>query len=121
MARFGRLMRRIGPWSSNPATSSRFRDLRWAVIRFPCRAKPVLYPRVESNKTASRSGHSGRLIGRVQSTSNIAFEFVRSLASELSNGHVDLPSFPEIALRVRRVLSDPDTSLEKVVRVVGSE
>ena len=55
------------------------------------------------------------------SSPNVAFDFVRSLAAELSGGHVDLPSFPEIALRVRRVLSDPDTTLEKVVRVVGSE
>src|SRR5450631_308825 len=52
---------------------------------------------------------------------NIAFEFVRSLAGELSAGKVDLPSFPEIAIRVRRVLSDPKSSIDQVVRVVGSE
>jgi HD-like signal output (HDOD) protein len=34
---------------------------------------------------------------------------------------VDLPSFPEIAIRVRRVLADPDSSADQVVRVVGSE
>jgi len=56
-----------------------------------------------------------------QSTSEVAFGFVRSLAAELSAGRVDLPSFPEIVIRVRRVLSDPNTTLEKVVRVVGSE
>jgi HD-like signal output (HDOD) protein len=43
------------------------------------------------------------------------------LAAELSRGNVDLPSFPEIAIRVRRVLSDPKSSVEQVVRVVGSE
>lgn len=52
---------------------------------------------------------------------DVAFEFVRSLAAELSNGKIDLPSFPEIAVRVRRVLSDPESSIEQVVRVVGSE
>ena len=52
---------------------------------------------------------------------NVAFDFVRSLAAELSGGHVDLPSFPEIALQVRRVLSDPNTRVEQIVRVVGSE
>jgi HD-like signal output (HDOD) protein len=52
---------------------------------------------------------------------NVAFEFVRSLAAELSSGKVDLPSFPEIAVRVRRVLSDPKSSIDQVVRVVGSE
>ena len=51
----------------------------------------------------------------------VGFDFVRSLAAELSRGNVDLPSFPEIAVRVRRVLSDPKSSVEQVVRVVGSE
>jgi HD-like signal output (HDOD) protein len=50
-----------------------------------------------------------------------AFEFIKSLASELSRGKVDLPSFPEIAVRVRRILSDPKSTIDQVVRVVGSE
>lgn len=55
------------------------------------------------------------------SATEIAFEFVRALATELSAGRVDLPSFPEVAIRVRRVLADEHSNLEKVVRVVGSE
>ena len=58
---------------------------------------------------------------QLQTPSNVAFEFIRSLAGELSGGKVDLPSFPEIAVRVRRILSDPKSSIEQVVRVVGSE
>ncbi len=57
----------------------------------------------------------------MQTPSRGAFEFIRSLAGELSGGKVDLPSFPEIAVRVRRILSDPKTTLDQVVRVVGSE
>jgi HD-like signal output (HDOD) protein len=57
----------------------------------------------------------------LQTPSRGAFEFIRSLAGELSGGKVDLPSFPEIAVRVRRILSDPKTTLDQVVRVVGSE
>jgi HD-like signal output (HDOD) protein len=57
----------------------------------------------------------------LQAQSNAAFDFVRTLAAELSGGNVDLPSFPEIAVRVRRVLSDPKASVNQVVRVVGSE
>ena len=49
------------------------------------------------------------------------FAFVQALAAELSNGKVELPSFPDIALRVRQVLADDEVSQEKVVRVVGSE
>jgi HD-like signal output (HDOD) protein len=57
----------------------------------------------------------------VQPATNVAFDFIRSLAGELSGGHVDLPSFPEIALQVRRILADPDTKVDQIVRVVGSE
>jgi HD-like signal output (HDOD) protein len=57
----------------------------------------------------------------VHSTSNIAFEFVRSLAGELSGGRLDLPSFPEVAVRIRKVLADSKSSIEQVVRIVGSE
>jgi HD-like signal output (HDOD) protein len=50
-----------------------------------------------------------------------AFAFVQALAAELSTGKVELPSFPDIAMRVRQVLADEAVSPEKVVRVVGSE
>jgi HD-like signal output (HDOD) protein len=49
------------------------------------------------------------------------FAFVQALAAELSTGKVELPSFPDIAMRVRQVLADESVSPEKVVRVVGSE
>jgi HD-like signal output (HDOD) protein len=52
---------------------------------------------------------------------NVAFEFVRSLASELSSGKIDLPSFPDVAMQVRKVLNDPNAAIAQVVRVVGSE
>jgi HD-like signal output (HDOD) protein len=50
-----------------------------------------------------------------------AFAFVQALASELSRGKVDLPSFPDIALRVRKVLADENVTQDQVTRVVGSE
>lgn len=51
----------------------------------------------------------------------MAFEFVQFLAQELSAGKVELPSFPDIAIKVRRVLADNNVNLEMVLRVVGSE
>ena len=59
--------------------------------------------------------------GPEASSNALAFAFVQSLATELSKGKVDLPSFPDIALKVRKVLTDENVSQEKVVRVVGSE
>jgi HD-like signal output (HDOD) protein len=58
---------------------------------------------------------------QAKSAEDAAFGLVRSLAQELSAGRVELPSFPEVAVRVRRVLADPRSSLDKVARVVGSE
>jgi len=39
-----------------------------------------------------------------------AFVFIQNLAAELSSGKVDLPSFPEVAIRVRKVLADDSTT-----------
>ncbi|HXS28090.1 MAG TPA: HDOD domain-containing protein [Steroidobacteraceae bacterium] len=50
-----------------------------------------------------------------------AFTFVQMLATELSSGKVDLPSFPDIAMKVRRALADENVSADRVVRVVSSE
>jgi HD-like signal output (HDOD) protein len=56
-----------------------------------------------------------------QSQHALAFEFVAALASELSSGKIDLPSFPDVAIRVRRALGDDHTSIDQIVRIVGSE
>jgi HD-like signal output (HDOD) protein len=50
-----------------------------------------------------------------------AFEFVRTLAQELSTGKVEIPSFPEVAARVQRVLSDENVTPDRIVRVIGAE
>jgi len=54
-------------------------------------------------------------------TSAAAFEFVRELATTLSAGEVELPSFPEVTARVQRALARQDVALERLVRIVGSE
>ena len=51
----------------------------------------------------------------------LAFEFVATLAAELSGGKIDLPSFPDVAIRVRRALGDEKTTIDQIVRIVGSE
>jgi HD-like signal output (HDOD) protein len=66
---------------------------------------------------AARSGaESG-----AKSQHALAFEFVTALAAELSAAKIDLPSFPDVAIRVRRALGDDDTTIDQVVRIVGSE
>jgi HD-like signal output (HDOD) protein len=51
----------------------------------------------------------------------VVFAFVKALASELSQGQVELPSVPDIVLKLQKALSDENISNETVVRVVGSE
>jgi HD-like signal output (HDOD) protein len=50
-----------------------------------------------------------------------AFDFVESLAAELSRGHVDLPAHPDVALRVREVLADEGVTNERISRVIASD
>ena len=51
----------------------------------------------------------------------VVFGFVKALASELSQGQVELPSVPDIVIKLQKTLSDENVSNETVVLVVGSE
>lgn len=49
------------------------------------------------------------------------FSIVQGLAQELSAGRVDLPSFPDAAARVQQAVSDPNSTSERVARVVSAD
>ncbi len=51
----------------------------------------------------------------------VVFSFVKALAGELSAGQVELPSVPDIVIKLQRTLSDDNVTNETVVRVLGSE
>ena len=53
--------------------------------------------------------------------STAAFAFVSELAKEVSSGKVELPSFPDVAVRVRKVLADEAVANEQIARIVGSD
>ncbi len=55
------------------------------------------------------------------SSASTAFAFVQMLATELSSGKIDMPSFPDVAARVRKVLSDEFVSSKQVVKIVSTE
>jgi HD-like signal output (HDOD) protein len=50
-----------------------------------------------------------------------ALQFLAALAKEVSSGTVDLPCFPDIVVRIRNALADPNTSSEQAVTIVGAE
>jgi HD-like signal output (HDOD) protein len=73
---------------------------------------------MESASTHSPDGNEGILDSTLAGG---AFRFVRELAGELSAGKIELPSFPDVVVRVQRILSDENAGIERVVRVIGAE
>ncbi|RLA41695.1 MAG: HDOD domain-containing protein [Gammaproteobacteria bacterium] len=51
----------------------------------------------------------------------IGFEFIQTLSDELSKGQVKLPAFPEVALRIKSALEDPDMSTQQIAKLVVSD
>jgi HD-like signal output (HDOD) protein len=50
-----------------------------------------------------------------------ALAFLQKLASEVSEGSIDLPCFPEVVIRISTALADPKTTTDHVVTIVGAE
>jgi HD-like signal output (HDOD) protein len=50
-----------------------------------------------------------------------ALAFLGNLAREVSKGTVYLPSFPEVVMRIRRALGQPNVTLAEIVKLVGTE
>lgn len=61
------------------------------------------------------------LVAETSSSFEEAFAFVQSLATELSRGHVELPAYPEVAMRVREVLGDEDVTNARIAQVLRSD
>ena len=62
--------------------------------------------------------HAGNIAGP---SNKDAFAFVQSIALEMSAGKIEIPSFPDVAVRVRKVLGDENVNAQQVARVVSSE
>ena len=56
-----------------------------------------------------------------QTAGHALAEFTRDIAQELAVGSAALPSFPDIALRVREALADESIAIDDVVRLVSAE
>lgn len=51
----------------------------------------------------------------------VGFSFVERLAQVLRDERLELPAFPEAAVRIQPVLQSPDTRTDDVVRILSSE
>jgi len=49
------------------------------------------------------------------------FKFVADLASDLNRDDFDLPGYPVVVIELQRLLSDEDTSVQDIVKLINSE
>jgi HD-like signal output (HDOD) protein len=49
------------------------------------------------------------------------FELVQILAQDLSKGGLELPSFPDIVIRIRRALADENVTADQIVQIIGAD
>lgn len=52
---------------------------------------------------------------------NKRFSFVELLAKELSAGHPEVPGFPDVVMRIRRALDDPNCTVGSITKIISSE
>jgi HD-like signal output (HDOD) protein len=51
----------------------------------------------------------------------VAMQLLNDLAAEVSAGKVNLPSFPDVVIRVRKALSDPEAKVTQIMKIVSTE
>lgn len=49
------------------------------------------------------------------------FELVTILAKDLTKGGIDLPSFPDIVIRIRKALADENVTADQIVQIIGAD
>lgn len=64
-------------------------------------------------------------VERKPSTSNSgnwdAYVFIQALAAEATAGQIQIPCFPDVAIRIRRALADENCDVTQLARLVGAE
>ena len=49
------------------------------------------------------------------------FKFVQQLAQDLNSDDIKLPSFPDVVMRIRSALDDPESTAQDVARILGND
>ena len=50
-----------------------------------------------------------------------SFSFVELLAKELNRGKPEVPGFPDVVMRVRRALDDPNANVNSITKIISAE
>jgi HD-like signal output (HDOD) protein len=69
--------------------------------------------------SAAAAGQDARTVTAAERKG--ALEFLQGLSKEMAAGKVNLPCFPDVVLRIRRALANPETHIAQTVRIVGTE
>ena len=52
---------------------------------------------------------------------NAEDKFIATLMDDVNKGHLELPTLPEVALKVRKLVDDPMVSADKIATLVGTD
>jgi HD-like signal output (HDOD) protein len=74
-------------------------------------------PTLSATRTAA--GQDARTVTPAERAG--ALEFLQGLSKEMATGKVNLPCFPDVVIRIRRALANPETQITQTVRIVGTE
>ncbi len=55
------------------------------------------------------------------STSEATFAFVQTLAQELSHQEFDIPPYPDVAVRIRDVMNNPNVCTDDIARIITAD
>ncbi len=55
------------------------------------------------------------------STSQATFAFVQTLASELSHQEFDIPPFPDVAIRIRDAMNNPNVTTHDIAKIITAD
>jgi HD-like signal output (HDOD) protein len=69
--------------------------------------------------TRTAANHDARIVTLQERAG--ALEFLQGLCGEMSEGKVNLPCFPEVVVRIRKALDNPETRIAQTVKIVGTE
>lgn len=81
----------------------------------------ILAERREGNELAAHLPPPRPVPPAVEHIDSAAFDFMKALASDLHLSRLQLPSPPDVAIRIRQALSGNHRDLEHVRRVVGAD
>jgi HD-like signal output (HDOD) protein len=74
-----------------------------------------------NKKAPGKAPIAGNGPGPTPDERRAALQFLRDLATEVSEGSVNLPCFPNVFIQIRKALADPKSRISETVKIVGAE